>query len=567
MNAQQCGTDAIVENQYYSRSTSSNYTPTTYNLCINIAFRIFRDNDGSNGYDVSKLPLILNNLNQLFNPHGIIIYQAGTYDYINNTNYNNNLSAISIPQIPNAINIYVVTNYSSPGEAFAGSNTTTRAIVKKSALLNIDNTLAHEIGHCLNLRHTHQSSYNNFSPAPCFGFDAALAENPNGFEAKTHGDFVEDTPADKYITPNSCISTTLNWNLSLYNPNKNNIMSYWLNAKDHFTYGQGERMQDAIENAVYLQPFRSYQCSEISGKSKLCINQINTYGLTNASFGSPTYSWSVTGNLQILGSTTNSTINVSRLASTSTISGLISVLINNTITKTKAVRNRCGFLGLLGKYDWVSKNYGNMGLIAPIDPEDVDDDAIRSYVWEIKENVNANVTNIEGNKPFFVGAATNEPLKLTSATKQAVVNWGSCSSSYLLSCYGITVSGEEFLISESYVDVGDPKNNPCFKDAITTTVAPNPIRDGRINVILIKPTQTSPCNYKDLNQPQYFNSEIDEINNAVSIFDYNGTEIYRKIFETNEFIIDDANLQSGNNYIINLYTKEGGFTQKVIVVE
>lgn len=564
VNAQQCGTESSVNSAYQRIAYTPPYVPNNNNLCINVAFRIVRNNDGSNSYDVSKIPAILNNLNQVFNPHNITISQVGTFDFINNTAFNNNTSGSSgVPAIPNAINIYLVTKYSSAGISFfptLGTNTTTRIIVQKSGLTSISETIAHEIGHCLNLKHTFQCSYYNPSdysnPPPCYNFDASCAENPGITNDSTHGDLVGDTPADKYITPNSCIPP--GWNASLYNPDKTNIMSYWLDfPRDHFTAGQGNRMREAIENASYLQPFRSFACSNIIKPTIFCGSGI--FSVSNATFGSPTFSWSVMGNLEIVGSSTNPTVNIKRW-SPSDSGGLVSVIINGTITRTISITPKCNAV-ILGKYDWVSKDYGNMGLIVPINPEE---ETITSYIWEIKENEKA--ANNEGNKPYFVGSATNEPLKYTSNSNQAIVNWGSCSGSYFLSCYGVSASGEQFLIDEGYVDVGDPKNNPCFKNAITTTIAPNPIQNSIINVVLNKPSQNSPCNYKDLSEPQYFNSEIDEINNSVSIFDYNGTEVYRKVFEMNEFVIDDANLQSGNNYIVNLYTKEGGFTQQVIIV-
>ena len=573
MSAQQCGTESIVENQNYERNVSNPYIPTTNNLCVNVAFRIFRNNDGTNGYDVTKIPAILNNLNQVFNPHNITINQLGTYDFIDNSNYNNNAAAISIPQIDNAINIYLVTDYSTPGEAFYGINTTTRVIVEKSALLNTDNVLAHEIGHCLNLKHTHKGSYNDSSSAPCYGFNATLAENPSITNDDTRGDFVPDTPADKYVTENSCIPTTLNWNLSLYNPDKSNIMSYWLNAKDHFTTGQGIRMRDAIENAAYLQPFRSYECSaKIIGPRKLCLlrNQNGIYSVSGTTFTTPpTYNWSVNGKLQINGASTNPTVNISYFeGGNSSTSSIVTVTMNGTIVKTKTIRTNCwfGLFRISGVYDWISKDYGDMGLIVPIDPED-EEDPIVKYNWEIIENPNTIAPNNDGTKPYFIGATSNELNKFSSNSNQAIVNWGSSTNSYLISCKGVSLSGEEFLINENYVDVGDPKNNPCFKNAVQSIIAPNHVRNGQINVIVIKPEHTSPCNYKDLEEPQFFNSDLDKVNNSITIFDYNGNEVYRNVFETNEFTIENVNLISGNNYVVNLFTNEGGFRQQIIIAE
>lgn len=53
----------------------------------------------------------------------------------------------------------------------------------------------------------------------------------------------------------------------------------------------------------------------------------------------------------------------------------------------------------------------------------------------------------------------------------------------------------------------------------------------------------------------------------IIIFDYQGNEIYRNVFETNEFTIENVNLISGNNYVVNLFTNEGGFNQQVIIAE
>ena len=216
-SAQECGTESPPNSQLYERNAATPYVATTTKHCINVAFRVVRNNDGSNGYDVTKIPQILNELNLYFKPHNIYINQVGTFDYINNTNSNNGSNA-SIATVPNAINIYIVSNYDYAGQAFDGSGTTTRVFIRKSALLNIDNTLSHEIGHCLNLKHTFQCSYYPSEASPCYGFDLACAENPSISNDATRGDLVADTPADKYATSNSCVP--LGWNVNLYNPNK-----------------------------------------------------------------------------------------------------------------------------------------------------------------------------------------------------------------------------------------------------------------------------------------------------------------------------------------------------------
>jgi Pregnancy-associated plasma protein-A len=434
---------------------------------------------------------------------------------------------------------------------------TLRARIKGLYALTQGN-LPHEVGHGFNLLHTFTCTSTNT------GFDATCAENPYNpsFECTTRGDKVCDTPADYNPLATTIQNSNNPYGLNNYNPDQTNIMSYWPN-KDHFTAGQGERMRNAIANAYQLQSIRAYQCAEIAGPNIICPKDNFTYSFP-ANGASLTYSWSVSGMMQIIGPTNSPTVTIKGYYPWQgpITSSTVTLVINGTITKTKTVR-QCYIRRPIGVYDWVSIDSGNMGLIIPINSEE---EPIASYLWEITEDSNVTST-CNGSKAYFVGGATNEPNKFSSTSNQAVVNWGSCSKSYLITCYAISELGEQVLISKDYVDVGDPKNNPCYKDAITTTVAPNPIQNGIINVVLNKPSHSTPCNYKDLNEPQYFNSELDQINNSVSIFDYNGTEVYRKVFETNQFVIDDANLISGNNYIVNLYTNESGFTQQVIIVQ
>jgi len=390
-------------------------------------------------------------------------------------------------------------------------------------------------------------------------------DNPlNTSQCGSKGDQICDTPAD--YNPLQSNPDQLPFPKSSYNPDRTNIMSYhYTYPLDHFSIGQGIRMKNSIASAANLQSVRSYACAKIEGPRGLCLNQTDNYYLSGVSFGNPNFSWSVSYNLQINGSSTNSSVNITR-----TNYGLawIRVLINGATMKVKRVR--CDYSGgsrIVGLYDWVSKDYGNMGLVVPIDQENIDEeDPTVSYLWEIKENINPENTRQDEIKAYFIGSSTFD-TKLETNTNQVVVNWGNCTNSYLISCHEVTQSGETYIISENYVDVGNPKNNPCFKNSFQTIIAPNPVRNGQINVVVNKPDNSNPCNYKNLEEPQFFNSELDKINNSVTIFDYYGNQIYSNIFESNEFTIENVQLISGNNYVINLFTKEGGFSQRVIIAE
>jgi hypothetical protein len=566
VNAQECGFETPENYQTFDEFNQQRVSATTENYCINVCFRIVRDDNGTNAAIVPTIiPQVLAQLNAAYNPHRIYFNQVGTFDYINNSSYNSYLSGNSPANIPNCLNIYFIKNFSTLGELYGGiaSFGTLRATIKGShALLNY--TVPHEVGHALNLLHTFNctNGFNNIQ---------GCTENPlNSSGCTSKGDRICDTPADY----NPLTYNTTNWPsyaIGFYNPDKQNIMSYW-STKNKFTNGQGDRMKNAILGAPQLQGIRANDCSRIVGRSSLCRrflgNRINFYQVVGSLFATPTtYNWSVSGNLQIVGSSTNPIVRISRLNNNTTSTpSIITVTINGNITKTKSIITNCFSSRAAGLYDWVSTGYGNMGLVVPIDPQDEEDPIIK-YNWEIIENPNSNPMENGSIKPYFVGSNSNESNIFSSTDNQAVVNWGTCVNSYLIKCHGISLSGNEYLLEESYVDVGDPKNNPCYKNAVQSVIAPNPVRNGQLNVVVIKPEYDTPCNYKNLEEQQAFNSELDRINNSITIFDLNGNEIYRNVFETNEFTIDGLNLISGNNYVVNLFTNEGGFRQQVIIAE
>ena len=567
--AQECGFIPPENYQTYDnfneQRLSSIATGVSERYCINVCFRIVRDDNGTNpSLNPNQIPQLLADMNSKYNPHGIYFTQMGTFDYINSTNYNNYLPGSSPANLPNCLNIYFINNLNiiSPNVGGIASFGTLRATIKGSNS-KLSGTVNHEVGHALNLKHTFTCTDIQLLTCTENPFDTNV--NTNGCETK--GDQICDTPADY----NNFVFNNTNppyYPISSYNADKNNIMSYW-QTYNSFTTGQGIRMKNAIIGASVLQSIKSYKCAEIVGSSRVCRGQNNTFSVNGVAFGSPTYNWSVSGNLQIIGSNTGATVNLTRLTTNyvGSILGIISVIINGSITITKTIRSRCGFYGKpVGVYDWISKDYGNMGLVLPIEQDE--DEPLMTYLWEIKENESTINQCNNGIKPFFIGASVESPNVFKSTTKQAVINWGNCSNSYLMLCYGVDeTTGEKFLISSNYVDVGEPKNNPCFKNNFQTIIAPNPVRDGIINIRVNKPEENSPCNYKNSNEPQFFNSELDKINNSITIFDYNGNQVYSNVFESNEFTISEANLQSSNNYVVNLYTNEGGFTQRVIIIE
>lgn len=287
--SQQCGTDDSVVQNFGGTNRVNNST-----YCINVFFRIVRNDDGSNGYDPNLIPQALANANQYFAPHGITLINAG-YNYVNSTALNNYLNPPSIPLVPNAINVFLITN-SNDGWAGMAYMADVRTYVTKFALPS-GRTLAHEIGHNLNLHHTFRCARN-----------PSCAEHPNGSNCSTAGDIVCDTPSEydgsdyDYIVAGLPVPPLV-YPESQHNPDLTNLMSYRA-VRDHFTAGQGNRMRNAIQSAPLLQQIRSNTCAIITGPDRICTTT-TTYSLFNFAPG-VVVSWSVTPNLQIVSSTATS---------------------------------------------------------------------------------------------------------------------------------------------------------------------------------------------------------------------------------------------------------------------
>lgn len=85
-----------------------------------------------------------------------------------------------------------------------------------------EETSPHELGHCLNLLHTHSTSNG--------------IEYINGSNCSTAGDLVCDTPADPELNSTNVDSSCNYFGGGGYNPLTNNIMSYSpFGCREHFT--------------------------------------------------------------------------------------------------------------------------------------------------------------------------------------------------------------------------------------------------------------------------------------------------------------------------------------------
>lgn len=344
-----CGTSP----KYVNTLTSSNLSKVSSNavtsnctgINVNLRFHIIRNTNGTGGYPLSVVSTILNNLANVYNKWGIYFVTNNPTDVINNDTYSSNWDSnscsntkfndlVQVNRDNTAINIYILdANTWNQGlaEGIPG-----RAVVIGGKLLGVELVtslgLAHELGHCLNLFHTHHgcesTDCNNNPTGVCL-------ELPNGTNGATCGDFIADTPADPFIHFNT--TSTCTWNGTIdysscvasglsatdYHPDATNIMAYVpLNCMAGFTEGQANRMRaellrsGSILNAVtttfnnipnLASASISLNGSTVTGPTPVTNGTYNLYVNLQANPNSVTYSYSVVGGSGTMNVTLNPT--------------------------------------------------------------------------------------------------------------------------------------------------------------------------------------------------------------------------------------------------------------------
>lgn len=241
-----------------------NSSPKIYNgfkPILRLALHNVNKDDGTGGNSWIDLRNVVAGLSNYFQPYNIcfVVVNEDNIDrdqYFDMSNYSNKLGSrndweelIEENRVTNAINIYFVKNadgglatgpiFGDPFPSVCLSNFTGGIQILNSQVL------AHEIGHCLGLFHTHEKTINGIEEIPRTG---------NLKNCESAGDLICDTPADFNLNFNplyvdaSCYyigEQTLN--LYDYEPDPSNLMSYsFPTCMTNFTVGQGERIRDFI---------------------------------------------------------------------------------------------------------------------------------------------------------------------------------------------------------------------------------------------------------------------------------------------------------------------------------
>ncbi len=259
-----CFTPTQSKKSNFRQSFNTRIAQNSYHLKIYV--HVIRNFDGSGGFTAEEVDEILNYLDLAFNPHHIFFNRDENIDFIDNdywangpSNYNTLYSKDAIFEVNNhfdGIDIYLFPDDAPNGGGLAngvgessefwvsGSNSSYGAYAKSFVI-------AHEMGHVLNLWHTHHSC------------ESSNWEATDGSNCDTTGDYVCDTPSDPdmnfAVDPQTCEWDYQSYcippeSVFSYIPDTKNIMGYSnLFCIEYFSEGQGIRMREAIATLPYLQ--------------------------------------------------------------------------------------------------------------------------------------------------------------------------------------------------------------------------------------------------------------------------------------------------------------------------
>ncbi len=261
-------------------------------VSIKTVIHIVRYSDGTGGISETTVNLALDTLNKFFQSTKIKFIRFAIH-YINNNTYANlnvpetfctsaPIDMFTLNNVTDALNIYFVphmsyrdANLRGAAQSIPGSGC---AVINDAALLS---TLAHEVGHCFGLYHTHETCLTDQREHitrtglyPC---------TPNFDDA---GDFLKDTPADPNLqnfppSPDGTFNYQDYQNLPddgcgyiNYHPLVNNIMSYRQPLlRNAFTPEQRGKIVFTLQNSFFTC---YYKVNVILSNKIDTVNQPNT---------------------------------------------------------------------------------------------------------------------------------------------------------------------------------------------------------------------------------------------------------------------------------------------------
>jgi hypothetical protein len=300
-----CHTPALpqpVGENKVGKSSRSVYNSNSHYF-LKVYFHVLRASNGTGGVNSSVVQDAFNILNTDFNPHNIFFGWDGDIDPINDSsNYLSPSEGIfSVNNHQDGIDIYIyptnVADSLSGGFANGFGNGTELYVAGQSGSFSLAAThiISHEMGHILNLYHTHHGTVYETG-----GDSNQCAELVNGNNSNVCGDYIEDTPADPGLANQfySFVDNSCNYifqghkfdaNNDAYSPLTNLIMSYTKpSCMDTFTTKQAERMKAAIDTMCVIHN----TIISIFGSSTICPVSTGTYTI-NSLLSGCTINWNI----------------------------------------------------------------------------------------------------------------------------------------------------------------------------------------------------------------------------------------------------------------------------------
>lgn len=265
---------------------------------IGITPHIVRRSDGSGGLSDTQLLDAIEYLNESYADLNVTFFIADGIKYISNDTYFDFDSSqegqlTGENNVDNTINIYFFNSLSSGASALCGYAyfpTTGRdhVMMANGCTTNRGSTLPHEIGHYLNLYHTHGKTNTGTTD-----------ELVDGSNCSSAGDDICDTPADPNLSgkvDGNCQYTGSNTdaNGTRFSPNPRNFMSYAPGScRELFTNGQEERMLAAYHQFKTYLIDKYYSANFSTQERRVCEGQ--TIQFVNESISAASYAWEFPG--------------------------------------------------------------------------------------------------------------------------------------------------------------------------------------------------------------------------------------------------------------------------------
>lgn len=347
------------------------------------------------------------------------------------------------------------------------------------------------------------------------------------------------------VTPDPSLTTQLNNFTVDFTP-----YLYVNNRHISFQPRNGKWLYDELTvntvNPVYPNNDCSFVClnAKISGVDSFCDTAI--FSVSNQS---TSFNWTITQGSNLATITAGPGTNTVTLTSTNPL------LMGNVTIACFLGNQRCGyatvtkqiwvgapkptFTSIYNTWDWVCVNSGTfpMGVTpAPF---------ATSYYWVATADttdfpllcptVNQHHAVFTGGTYGYDSSGTYYTRTSPSTSPTAIINWGTCIGSYLLECYAVNDCGATLAYLTKYTTVGKASGNPCTHKVLGLKIAPNPVRSGTTNFVVSKTINSSPCNYTSDDPraiPQYYDSG----RATVSIYNYQGLEVYSNVFDTPQYV-------------------------------